>query len=33
MLESGVAYQILAVGTNASNWRFIVIGQDGQLAS
>jgi Domain of unknown function (DUF4397) len=30
-LAPGVAYQILAVGSNASNWRFIVTGQAGDL--
>jgi hypothetical protein len=28
-LAQDTAYQIMAVGTNASNWRFIVIGQPG----
>lgn len=32
MLESGIAYQVLAVGTKASNYRFIVIGQAGHSA-
>jgi hypothetical protein len=29
MLEAGTAYQIMAVGNDASNYRFIVIGQPG----
>jgi hypothetical protein len=29
MLDAGTAYQIMAVGTDASNYRFIVIGQPG----
>jgi hypothetical protein len=32
MLESGNAYQIIAVGTDADNYRFIVIGQPGITA-
>ncbi|MGZ8631009.1 MAG: hypothetical protein ACXWZF_08600 [Actinomycetota bacterium] len=28
-LAQDTAHQIVAVGTNASNWRFIVIGQPG----
>ncbi len=31
MLEAGTAYQVTAVGTDASNYRFIVIGQEGQI--
>ena len=30
-LAPGTAYQIMAVGTDASNWRFIVIGQMGEI--
>jgi hypothetical protein len=29
MLQSGMAYQVMAVGTDVSNYRFIVIGQNG----
>lgn len=32
MLEAGTAYQVTAVGTDASNYRFIVIGQAGHTS-